>query len=130
MRSIQRSVLKLVICCLAISSCLTSVAISQEPPLPPQREELPKIIRRSGGVLQGSATRRVEPSYPPLAKAARVSGAVVVEVTVDEGGSVISARAISDHPLLKDAAIAAARGWKLSPAMLTGVPVKVRGSTT
>jgi hypothetical protein len=43
--------------------------------------EPPKIVRKPGGTLQGSATRRVEPVYPPPAKAARVSGSVVVEVT-------------------------------------------------
>src|SRR5215469_4875699 len=51
--------------------------------------------------LQASAINRVQPEYPPLAKAARVSGRVVVEVTVDELGNVTSARAISGHPLLK-----------------------------
>ena len=90
----------------------------------------PKIIRKSGGVLQGSATKRVEPVYPPLAKAARVSGAVVVEVTVDEDGNVISARAMSGHPLLKDAAVAAARQWTFAPHKLSGVPVKVIGTIT
>jgi protein TonB len=55
---------------------------------------------------------------------------VVVEVTVDEAGNVISARPISGHPLLKDAAVAAAKGWKFSPTMLTGVPVKVIGTIT
>ncbi len=102
------------------------------PPPPPDKPkpEPPKIVRKSGGVLQGSATRRVQPSYPPLAKAARVSGAVVVEVTVDENGSVISARAISGHPLLKDAAVQAAQGWKFTPTQLSGVPVKVIGTIT
>ena len=99
-------------------------------PTPPPKPEPPKIIRKSGGVLQGSATRRVEPSYPPLAKAARVSGAVVVEVTVDEAGNVISARAVSGHPLLKDAAVAAARGWRFTPTQLSGTPVKVIGTIT
>ncbi|MFL6276260.1 MAG: TonB family protein [Blastocatellia bacterium] len=94
------------------------------------KPEPPKIIRKSGGVLQGSATRRVEPAYPPLAKTARVSGAVVVEVTVDEAGNVTSARAISGHPLLKPAAEAAARGWKFTPMMLQSTPVKVIGTIT
>jgi len=94
------------------------------------KPEPPKIIRKSGGVLQGSATRRVEPAYPPLAKAAEVSGAVVVEVTVGEDGNVISARAISGHPLLKDAAVAAARQWTFTPTQLAGVPVKVIGTIT
>lgn len=94
------------------------------------RPEPPKIIRKSGGVFQGSATKRVEPAYPPLAKAARVRGSVVVEVTADEEGNVFSVRAISGHPLLKDAAVAAARGWKFAPTTLSGVPVKVIGTIT
>jgi TonB family protein len=94
------------------------------------RPEPPKIIRKAGGVLQGSATRRVEPVYPPLAKTARVSGAVVVEVTVDDDGSVILARAVSGHPLLKDAAVTAARGWQFTPTKLNGTPVKVIGTIT
>ena len=104
------------------------------PPPPPPEPEKPKpppqIVRKSGGVLQGSATRRVQPTYPPLAKAARVSGAVVVEVTVDENGNVISARPMSGHALLKDAAVSAAQRWKFSPTQLSGVPVKVIGTIT
>jgi TonB family protein len=94
------------------------------------KPESPKIIRKSGGVLQGSVTRRVEPAYPPLAKTARVSGAVVVEVTVDEEGKVISARSVSGHPLLKAAAETAARGWEFKPTLLQGTPVKVIGTIT
>ena len=90
----------------------------------------PKLIRKSGGVFQTSATRRIEPVYPPLAKAARISGSVVVEVTADEEGNVISARAVSGHPLLKDPAVSAAKGWKFSPTTLSGVPVKVIGTIT
>ena len=76
-----------------------------------QTSEVPKIIRKSGGALQASAIKRVEPSYPLLAKAAHVSGAVLVELTIDESGDVSSAKAISGHPLLKDAAVQAALGW-------------------
>lgn len=93
---------------------------------PPQ----PKIIRKSGGALQESAIKRIEPIYPPLAKAARISGSVVVEVTIDEQGGIISARAASGHPLLKDAAVTAAQEWRFSPARLQGVPVKVIGTIT
>jgi TonB family protein len=90
----------------------------------------PKVIRKSGGVLQGTAIRRVEPIYPPLAWVARVSGAVVVEVTIDEEGYVISATPVSGHPLLKEGATAAAMGWKFWPTKLQGVPVKVIGTIT
>jgi TonB family protein len=108
--------------------CLALTTFAQEA----QRDEpqLPKIIRKSGGVFQASATRRVEPTYPPLAKTARISGSVVVEVTVAEEGNVISARAISGHPLLKDSSVAAAKEWSFEPTKLDGVPVKVIGTIT
>ena len=123
-----RSLHKLIFALFVVSVCFASTAFAQDT----QREgpQPPKIIRKSGGVFQGSATKRVEPAYPPLAKAAQISGSVVVEVTLDEEGKVISARALSGHPLLKDAAVAAARAWKFAPTMLEGVPVKVIGTIT
>jgi len=128
MLSTKRTLHRVVGAFFLLSSGLVLTSFAQET----QREEPqpPKIIRKSGGVLQGSATRRVEPAYPPLAKAARISGSVVVEVTLDEEGGVISARAISGHPLLKDAAVDAARGWKFTPTKLQEVPVKVIGTIT
>jgi protein TonB len=62
--------------------------------------------------------------------AAQVSGTVVVEVLVDEEGNVSSARAVSGHPLLKDAAVEAAREWKFSPTSLDGKAVRVVGTIT
>jgi protein TonB len=103
------------------------------PPPPPQEasaSDSSKIIRKSGGGLIGSVVRRVEPDFPPLAKAAQISGAVVVEVTVDESGNVIAARAISGHPLLKDAAVTAARQWQFAPTTVEDKPVKVVGTVT
>lgn len=93
-------------------------------------DETPTLIRKSSGALQGSATRRVDPATPPRARAARVSGAVVVEVIVDEAGNVISAVPLSGHPLLRDAAVEAARGWKFELTELSGVPVRVIGTLT
>jgi protein TonB len=84
----------------------------------------------SAGVLSGKAIARPQPPYPQMARAAGIEGAVVVEVTVSESGSVISARAVSGHPLLRDAAVQAARGWRFSPTQLSGVPVKVIGTIT
>ena len=81
----------------------------------------------SGGVLNGKATNLVQPPYPPAAKAVRASGAVNVQVTIDEKGNVITANAVSGHPLLRASAVAAARGSKFSPTLLSGKPVKVTG---
>lgn len=90
----------------------------------------PKIIRKSGGLLQQSAIKRVEPVYPPRALADGISGPVVVEITIDEDGNVIKARAFSGHVLLKEAALEAARGWTFVPTRLSDVPVKVIGTIT
>ena len=86
--------------------------------------------RVGGGVLAGRARTRTQAEYPKMASAAGVAGAVVVEVVVNETGAVESARVISGHPLLRDAALAAAKAWVFDPTLLDGVPVKVIGTLT
>ncbi len=81
----------------------------------------------SGGVINGKATDLVKPAYPAAAKAVRAQGAVNVQVTIDEQGSVISASAVSGHPLLRAAAVEAARASKFAPTRLSGQLVKVTG---
>lgn len=88
----------------------------------------PSIVRVSGGVLAGKAVKRVQPSYPSTDL--EVTGTVAVEVTVDEDGRVISARAVSGHPLLRNAAVTAARQWEFTPTVLSGQRVKVVGVIT
>ena len=88
----------------------------------------PKII--SGGILNGKAISLPHPEYPQAAAAVRASGAVSVQVTIDENGNVISAAAASGHPLLRAAAESAAREAKFSPTLLSGNPVKVSGILT
>ncbi|MGC2238967.1 MAG: TonB family protein [Pyrinomonadaceae bacterium] len=85
----------------------------------------PKTI--SGGVLNSKAKNLAKPVYPEAARAVKASGAVNVQVTIDEQGNVISASAVSGHPLLRKASEDAARASKFSPTMLEGVPVKVTG---
>ena len=97
-------------------------------PPPPPKKVVPKQI--SGGVLNGKAVSLPKPAYPPAAKAVGASGAVSVQVLIDENGNVVSASAASGHPLLRAAAVAAARGAKFSPTKLSGEPVKVSGVIT
>lgn len=99
------------------------------PPPPPPPPPVPKKPI-SGGVLNGKARSLPKPPYPPAARAVRASGAVSVQVVIDESGNVISASAVSGHPLLRQAAAQAARGAKFSPTMLSGQPVKVQGVIT
>jgi protein TonB len=78
-------------------------------------------------VLNGKAISLPVPNYPESARRARAHGSVSVDVTIDEHGNVISARAISGHSLLHAAAVAAARRARFTPTLLSGQPVKVRG---
>lgn len=81
----------------------------------------------SKGVVNGSAVSFPKPAYPAAAKAVRASGAVNVEVLIDEKGDVISASAVSGHPLLRQSAVQAARGAKFKPTTIDGEAVKVKG---
>ena len=101
-----------------------------EPPPPPEPTPKKPSAPISGGVLNGKAISLPKPQYPAIARTARASGTVTVQVTIDENGSVISARAVGGHPLLQAAAVAAARGARFSPTKLSGQPVKVTGVIT
>lgn len=100
--------------------------VSMDAPPPPPPPKKPAAVV-SGGVLNGKAISLPKPPYPPIAKTARASGTVTVQVMIDENGHVISASAVSGHPLLRAAAVAAARGARFTPTKLSGQPVKVSG---
>lgn len=89
-----------------------------------------RAVKVSGGVLQSGAVRKVQPEYPALAKAAKASGTVQVQVTVDETGQVIAANVIGGHPLLRNAALEAAKQWQFKPTQLSGKPVQTQGVIT
>jgi TonB family protein len=84
----------------------------------------------SSGALNGKAISLPKPPYPPAARAVRASGAVSVQVLIDENGFVYTAEAISGHPLLQAASVIAACGAKFSPTFFEGNPVKVSGIIT
>jgi protein TonB len=90
----------------------------------------PAMTRKASVPIPGEALKRVQPSYPFSAKAARQGGTVSVEVVINENGDVISARAVSGSDLLRNAAVSAARGWKFKPSMRDGKPVKSTSTIT
>jgi TonB family protein len=84
----------------------------------------------SPSVLAGKAISKPRPSYPRLAQILKASGDVAVDVTIDESGDVISAKATSGNLLLKDAAVKAAYNARFTPTLLSGHPVKIKGLIT
>jgi TonB family protein len=83
--------------------------------------------RSSGSVLNGRALHLVAPPYPAIARSAHASGQVSVKVLIDLEGNVAAAQAVDGHPLLRAAAIKAARETKFTPTQMNGAPVMVVG---
>ena len=96
-----------------------------------ETETPPPAVKRAAmkhvGVVNGMAISLPKPPYPAAAVAMHVEGKVDIQVTIDESGNVISAKAASGSPLLRTAAEEAARRARFSPTMLNGAPVKVTG---
>jgi protein TonB len=102
-----RRPIALLLMTIAVLACLHGCAASQNRPM--------QLVSGSG------------PVYPPLAKAERIEGAVVVRYGVSVDGRVINARIESAEPegVFEDAALAAVRSWRYNPALKDGEPVAV-----
>ena len=84
----------------------------------------------AGGTINARAASLPQPDYPPIARAARAAGTVVVHVVADEEGRVVAAQAASGHPLLQAAAVKAARQARFKSALVNGKPVKIVGAVS
>lgn len=93
-----------------------------------QSSSAPSGVKQiSGGIVNGKALTLAHPAYPPAARAVNAEGSVNVQILIDENGDVVSATAVSGHPLLRPAAEQAALQSKFKPTELSGQPVKVTG---
>jgi protein TonB len=88
----------------------------------------PKKVNISGGVAQGMLLNKTTPIYPPIAKAARVSGTVVLQATISKTGTIENLRVVSGPAMLQQAALDAVRSWRYKPYMLNSEPVEVETS--
>ncbi|MGA9042699.1 MAG: energy transducer TonB [Terriglobales bacterium] len=87
-------------------------------------------VRVSQGVTSGLLIRKINPTYPPLAKQARISGAVVLQAEISKDGSIQNLHVISGHPMLVPSALEAVKQWKYKPYILNGEPVEVETTIT
>ena len=85
----------------------------------------PKKIVVSSGVMQSKAISQPSPTYPPIARAARISGTVVLAATIGKDGTIQNLRVVSGPPMLQQNALDAVRRWRYKPTVLDGVPVDV-----
>jgi TonB family protein len=85
----------------------------------------PTRVRVSQGVMQGMVISKVQPTYPPDARAARIQGPVVIAAIIGKDGNIESERVVSGDPLLAPAATDAVKQWKYRPYLLNGQAVEV-----
>jgi len=88
------------------------------------------VVRLSSKLTQGRVLRRVQPPYPAIARQARIQGTVQVQIGISETGAVTDVILLSGHPLLRDAALQAAKQWLFIPTELNGQRVRAIGVLT
>ena len=94
-------------------------------PPPPPKPVNTAPVRIGGNVAAANIIQRVEPTYPPIAKTAHVSGTVVLHAIISKDGSIEQLEYQSGPPLLMKAAMDAVKQWRYKPTMLNGEPVDV-----
>ena len=99
-------------------------AVPKFAPVQPQR------VRISQGVTKGLLIRRVEPTYPTLARSARVQGEVVLSAIISITGEIENLQLVSGHPMLVPSALAAVKQWRYKPYLLNGQPTEVETTIT
>jgi protein TonB len=90
----------------------------------------PQRVRVSMGVTQGLLVRKINPTYPALARQARIQGTVILQAQISKNGDIENLQLISGHPMLAPAAIEAVKQWKYKPYILNGEPVEVDTQVT
>ena len=108
-----------VVMALALVFCFGGPLVAQQtsPPALPVKIGHDKLV--------GKLVTKVGPAYPPLARQARIQGAVVMDVIIDKTGAVTNVHLVSGHPMLAPAAIEAVKKWQYTPYLLNGKPVEV-----
>ena len=114
--------------CITCTSTAPKVRVEETVPVPTPVK--PKTQPVTSSMLIAKVISLPKPTYPPMAKQINVEGPVAVQILVDEQGKVISAQAVSGHPILLHAARDAALQARFTPTVLNGQPVKIQGVIT
>ncbi len=79
---------------------------------------------------EGNIVFRVQPTYPILAKQARVQGAVEMRAIISKTGTIENLTVVSGHPMLAASAVQAVRQWRYRPYLLNHEPIEVETEIT
>ncbi len=99
----------------------TGTGLGLLPPPPPA----PGPVRPGGDIKFPGRVAYAAPTYPAIARSARIEGTVILEATIDESGVVRDLRVLRSIPLLDQAAIDAVSRWRYTPTRLNGSAVPI-----
>jgi periplasmic protein TonB len=105
-----------------------SLAPAPPPPPKPETASTPRTrepVRVGGDVQAAKLMRKVLPSYPPMARTARISGVVRLIGIIARDGTIRNLQVVSGHPMLTRAALEAVQQWIYKPTLLNGEVVEV-----
>lgn len=111
----------------------TAAAIGLGAPPPVVKVATPKAVTPthiSSGVIAGNKLFGSSPVYPPIAKAAHVSGAVVLHAVISKTGTIESLSVLSGPEMLRANAVSAVQSWKYRPYLLNGEATEVDTTIT
>jgi protein TonB len=97
------------------------------PPTTSGRTDKPPRISQ---MMEGNLIYRVQPTYPSLARAARIQGPVVLHAVIGRDGRIENLQVVNGHPMLAGAAIEAVKQWRYRPYVLNGEPIEVETQIT
>lgn len=97
---------------------------------PPPPAPAPTRLLRVSHLAEGNLVYHVQPSYPALAREARIRGTVRLRAIVSKNGTIENLSVLSGHAMLVGSAIEAVRRWRYRPYLLNGEPVEVETEIT
>jgi protein TonB len=96
--------------------------------IPPRPVAIKPLVVSDLG--EGSLLHRVQPTYPPIAREARVQGAVELRAIISKTGTIENLVVVSGQPMLVKSAIDAVRQWRYRPYILNHEPIEVETEIT
>ncbi len=111
------------------NAVIGSIGQSIQPFIPKPPAPIARPARVSA-MMQGLLIHKVEPVYPPLARAARIQGSVELQAVISKDGRIERLQVLRGHPMLVKAAVEAVQQWRYQPYLLNGEAIEVETRVT
>jgi TonB family protein len=112
---------------IAITACASALALRMDVNAPGAQQN-PKLIHVKSDSLKPVSQGR--PVYPEEAKAAKISGSVVLHVIIDKQGAPAEMKVVRGPRELQKSALDAVKQWRWQPYLLNGEPIEVETDIT